>query len=74
MGADGIASAQMTLQEHLTSQLAVEIVDPIDRLIGVHLIDMLDEAGYLTGDLAQVAELLGCACKSSIRPASSPGR
>ena len=60
MGADGIASAQMTLQEHLTSQLAVEIVDPIDRLIGVHLIDMLDEAGYLTGDLAHVAELLGC--------------
>ena len=48
------------MQEHLTGQLAVEIDDPIDRLIGVHLIDMLDEAGYLTGDLAQVAELLGC--------------
>jgi RNA polymerase sigma-54 factor len=27
---------------------------------GVHLIDMLDEAGYLDGDLDQVARVLGC--------------
>ena len=33
--------------------------DPARRLIGHHLIDMTDEAGYLRGDLAGVAELLG---------------
>jgi RNA polymerase sigma-54 factor len=53
-------SSQTTLKDHLMSQLAVEVSDPVDRIIGVHLIDMLDEAGYLTGDLAYVAELLGC--------------
>jgi RNA polymerase sigma-54 factor len=53
-------SHQTTLQDHLTSQLTVDITDPIDRIIGVHLIDLLDESGYLTGDVAQVAELLDC--------------
>jgi RNA polymerase sigma-54 factor len=33
--------------------------DPDHRLIGQHLIDMSDEAGYLCGDLAGLAELLG---------------
>ena len=33
--------------------------DPARRLIGQHLIDMTDEAGYLRGDLIAVAELLG---------------
>jgi len=56
---DLLCSTQ-TLQEHLASQLAMEIHDPVDRFIGVHLIDMLDEAGYLVGDLGQVAETLGC--------------
>jgi RNA polymerase sigma-54 factor len=51
---------QTTLNEHLATQLAVEIHDPADRIIAVHLIDMLDEAGYLPGDISQIAELLGC--------------
>jgi RNA polymerase sigma-54 factor len=55
-----ILSGQATLQDHLATQLAIEIHDPGDRIIAVHLIDMLDEAGYLTGDIAQLAELLGC--------------
>ncbi len=55
-----MVSSHVSLQEHLTSQLAVEIDDPVDRIIGVHLIDMLDEAGYLVGDLQQLADLLGC--------------
>ena len=55
-----LISGQTTLQEHLATQLAVEIHDPADRIIAVHLIDMLDEVGYLTGDISQIAELLGC--------------
>src|SRR4029078_735957 len=34
-------------------------VDPIRRMIGQYLVDMVDEAGYLTGDLASVADKLG---------------
>ena len=55
-----MVSSHISLQEHLGIQLAVEIDDPVDRIIGVHLIDMLDEAGYLAGDLQQLADLLGC--------------
>ncbi len=55
-----ILSGQTTLQDHLATQLAVEIHDPADRIIALHLIDMLDEAGYLTGDISQLAQLLGC--------------
>ncbi|MCB1378386.1 MAG: RNA polymerase factor sigma-54 [Alphaproteobacteria bacterium] len=48
-----------TLTEHLTDQLALTISDPADRLIGQHLIGMINEAGYLTADVASVAEMLG---------------
>jgi RNA polymerase sigma-54 factor len=34
-------------------------VDPVQRMIAQHLIDLVDEAGYLTADLAEVAETLG---------------
>lgn len=49
-----------TLREHLLAQLNLDFTDPVDRMIGIHLIEMLDEAGYLTGDLASLAETLGC--------------
>jgi len=49
-----------TLQDHILGQLGVEIDDPVNRLIGVQLIDLLNEAGYLTGDLETVAETVGC--------------
>ena len=49
-----------SLRDRLLEQLQMDLDDPIDRMIGVHLIDGLDEAGYLTIDPAAVAELLGC--------------
>ncbi|MDP6883952.1 MAG: RNA polymerase factor sigma-54 [Rhodospirillales bacterium] len=54
-------SDTISLREHLVAQLNMDVDDAGDRMIGLHLIDMLDEAGYLTGDVAQVAALLGCA-------------
>ncbi len=50
---------EQTLSEHLTEQLNLSIQDPASRLIGVHLIGMVNEAGYLTADLDQVAEQFG---------------
>ncbi|MGE3876196.1 MAG: RNA polymerase factor sigma-54 [Parvibaculaceae bacterium] len=52
-------SREKTLVEHLTEQLMLAIADPADRLIGQNLIGMVNEAGYLASDPAQVAEMLG---------------
>jgi RNA polymerase sigma-54 factor len=39
--------------------MALAIFDPAGRMIGQYLIDMVDEAGYLTGDLDAVVDKLG---------------
>jgi RNA polymerase sigma-54 factor len=59
-GLDQTLSRPLTLREHLLAQLSVDIADPVDRVIGTHLIEMTDDAGYLQGDLADVAERLDC--------------
>jgi RNA polymerase sigma-54 factor len=56
---EAYVAEERTLKDHLTEQLALAFADPPRRLIGYHLIDMTDEAGYLRGDLAALAELLG---------------
>ena len=48
-----------TLAEHLTGQLHLAVETPAERLIGQHLIGTLNEAGYLTADVASMAETLG---------------
>ena len=53
-------SQKASLRDHLNGQLTMELDDPVDRLIGLHLIDMLDEAGYISGELETVAEILDC--------------
>ena len=59
-GLDQTLSRPTTLRDHLLAQLSVDVAEPMDRMIGTHLIDMVDDAGYLQGDLADVAERLGC--------------
>ncbi len=53
-------SEKLSLRDHLNGQLTMELDDPVDRLIGLHLIDMLDEAGYIPGELKAVADVLDC--------------
>ena len=53
-------SQKASLRDHLNGQLTMDLDDPVDRLIGFHLIDMLDEAGYISGELETVAEILDC--------------
>ncbi len=52
-------SQDITLRDHLTEQLNISFHDPARRMIGRHLVDMVDEAGYLTGKLENVALRLG---------------
>jgi RNA polymerase sigma-54 factor len=56
---EAFVSAETTLADHLTEQMALALADPARRLIARYLIDLVDEAGYLTGDLDSVAEKLG---------------
>ncbi len=52
-------AATRSLADHLTEQLNLMVTDPAERLIGVHLIHMVDEAGYLPASLEDVAQRLG---------------
>ncbi len=56
---EAYVAEERTLRDHLAEQLVLAFADPAHRLIGYHLIDMTDEAGYLCGDLEGLAELLG---------------
>jgi RNA polymerase sigma-54 factor len=50
---------EATLGEHLETQLALATRDPAQRLIGRHLIDAIDEAGYLAEPTGEIARRLG---------------
>ena len=51
---------EVSLREYLAAQVPLVLKEPVDRLIGQYLVDMVDEAGYLAGaDLGVIAEKLG---------------
>ncbi len=52
-------TSEITLREHLASQLDLATRDPMERLIGGFLIDAVDEAGYLRETVEDVADRLG---------------
>ena len=56
---EAFVSVETTLADQLAEQLALTVADPARRMIGQYLIDLVDEAGYLNGDLALIAEKLG---------------
>src|SRR5262245_14196355 len=56
---EAFVSAEATLGSHLAEQMTLVLTDPRDQLIGRYLIDLVDETGYLTGDITEVAQKLG---------------
>ncbi len=50
----------VSLRDHLTAQLNLAVAESSARLIGLSLIDALDESGYLTVPLSAIAAQLGC--------------
>ena len=52
-------AAEKSLHEHLTEQLAMLGLGETDRLIAQHLIDHVDENGYLRASLTELADNLG---------------
>jgi len=72
-GGDGDRNLEQTLSEgvslhdHLEEQLALAFADPTDRMIGGYLIDLVNEAGYLTDTLDSAADRLGCTMETAER-------
>ena len=56
---EAYVSSNLSLKDHLGAQLPLALSGPAERLVGRHLIDHVDEAGYLQGDLTDLTEKLG---------------
>jgi RNA polymerase sigma-54 factor len=50
---------ETTLAMHLARQLAIATEDPVQRMIGMAIVDALDEAGYLREKVEDIAYRLG---------------
>jgi RNA polymerase sigma-54 factor len=55
---DSFASADLSLADHLLAQ-AGAVIDGADMFVAAHLIDQIDECGYLTASLLDIAGRLG---------------
>ena len=56
---DAFVASRKTLRDVLNEQIPFALADPADRLIAQHLVDQLDEAGYLQGSTSETALKLG---------------
>jgi len=56
---EGRVTGAQTLRDHLTEQLKLVALDPAALLIASYLIDVVDDAGYLTESVPEIAERLG---------------
>ena len=57
-GIDDIADERHPLRDYLGEQLRLSFADPVDRMIGAHLIALLCPAGRLTADPAAIADAM----------------
>lgn len=58
---DQTLEGEESLHENLRRQMVMVIADPAHRLIATHLIDMVDESGYIDSDQADdIPDRLGC--------------
>jgi RNA polymerase sigma-54 factor len=56
---EAYVSSDVTLKDHLTQQMNVAVTGRVERIVAQHLIDLIDEAGYMQGDVDGVAAKLG---------------
>ncbi|KAA1185717.1 RNA polymerase factor sigma-54 [Rhizobium tropici] len=56
---DDFVAGQVSLRDHLNEQIPFSLPAMADRLIAQHLVDQLDDAGYLRADLDETIGRLG---------------
>jgi RNA polymerase sigma-54 factor len=59
LGFESTLTREATLSEHLTEQLNMAVKDDRQRMIGAYLIDQVNEAGYITTGMAEIADRIG---------------
>ncbi|HEY0422999.1 MAG TPA: RNA polymerase factor sigma-54 [Rhodopila sp.] len=57
-GIDDYAGNDRSLRDHLGEQLRLNFTDPVDRMIGAHLIALLCPAGRLTAEPVAIAQAM----------------
>ena len=58
-GIDSLAEAPRPLRARLGEQLRLGFADPVDRMVGTHLIALLDPAGRVPHSTAELARAMG---------------
>lgn len=53
-------SESPSLRDHLSQQINLDLEDPAERLIGIQLIEYLDESGYFLAEASDIADSLSC--------------
>ncbi len=53
-------SEEVLLRDHLNDQLKISHLEPHEKMIATHLIESLDDAGYVREELDQISDQLGC--------------
>jgi RNA polymerase sigma-54 factor len=56
---EAFVTAETTLADHLAEQASMTFTDPVERMLAQYLVDLVDDAGYLTADLIEAADKLG---------------
>ncbi len=56
---EAFVADDISLKDHLLNQMTLALVDPAERFVGQHLVDLVDEAGYLPANIEQLVEKLG---------------
>jgi RNA polymerase sigma-54 factor len=59
-GVEQTVATTVSLYDHLANQIYLDISEPAERIAATYLLDLIDEAGYLTGDLDEAVAKLGC--------------
>ncbi len=56
---EAFVTAETTLAGHLAEQVSMTFTDPIEQMVAQYLVDLVDDAGYVPGDLSDAAYRLG---------------
>jgi RNA polymerase sigma-54 factor len=57
---DQTIAKEKDFREELLEQFSINVQDNKQRIIALQMVDLLDDAGYFIGNLAEIADNLGC--------------
>ncbi|MCB1505472.1 MAG: RNA polymerase factor sigma-54 [Hyphomicrobiaceae bacterium] len=60
---EAFVSADVSLKDHLAAQIPLVLTTNAERMIGQYMLDLVDDAGYLSSDLDHLSDRLGASEK-----------